>query len=57
MNPEKNGRTPCVQTVTGPVSALGHAQCHEHIYLRKGPSYACNHALCMDDYDRSLHSH
>ena len=54
MNPEKNGRTPCVQTVIGPVSALGHAQCHEHIYLRKGPSYACNHALCMDDYDKSL---
>ena len=54
MNPEKIGRTPCVQTVTGPVSVLGHVQCHEHIYLRKGPSYECSHALCMDDYERSL---
>lgn len=43
-----------VQTVTGPVERLGHTQCHEHIYLRKGPSYECNAALCMDDYFKSL---
>ncbi len=45
-----------VQTVTGATapSSLGHTQCHEHIYLRKGPSFASNAALCMEDYGRSL---
>lgn len=45
-----------VRTVTGdlPAAQLGHTQCHEHIYLRKGPGYAINPALCMDDYHRSL---
>ena len=43
-----------VQTVTGPSYELGHVQCHEHIYLRKGPSYECNAALCIDDYFKSL---
>lgn len=32
----------------------GHAQCHEHIWLKKGASYEVNHALCMDDRRRSL---
>lgn len=54
MNSETSGTAPYVQTVTGPVSELGHVQCHEHIYLRKGPSYDCNAALCMDDYEKSL---
>lgn len=45
-----------VRTVAGdiPATQLGHTQCHEHIYLRKGPSYAVNPALCMDDYGKSL---
>ena len=45
-----------IRTVCGdiPPSALGHAQCHEHIYLRKGPGYRINPALCMDDDNRSL---
>ena len=33
---------------------LGHCQCHEHIWLRKGASFQSNEALCMDDEDRSL---
>ena len=45
------------RSVTGllPLASLGHIQCHEHIWLRKGPSAACNPALCMDDYTKSLH--
>ena len=44
-----------VRTVLGDVKPeqLGHTQCHEHIYLEKGPSFACNPALCMDDYEKS----
>ena len=37
-----------------PATDLGHTQCHEHIWLRKGPSYEVNPALCMDDYNKSL---
>ena len=33
---------------------LGHCQCHEHIWLRKGASFQSNEALCMDDEYRSL---
>ncbi len=45
-----------VQTVLGPVAPrdLGHIQCHEHIWLRKGPSYRVNPALWMEDHGRSL---
>lgn len=45
-----------VRAVAGdiPAAVLGHVQCHEHIYLRKGPGYAVSPALCMEDYDRSL---
>lgn len=45
-----------VHSVTGkiPVTTLGHMQCHEHIFLRKGPSYKTNPALCMDDERLSL---
>ena len=45
-----------VRTVAGDVrpKALGHTQCHEHIWLRKGPSFRVNPALCMEDHDRSL---
>lgn len=45
-----------VRTILGdvPAETLGHTQCHEHIWLRKGPSFDCNPALCMEDYDRSL---
>lgn len=45
-----------IQTVLGNVSpdALGHIQCHEHIWLDKGPSFEINSALCADDYPRSL---
>ena len=49
-------KLPWVRTVQGdvPAASLGHTQCHEHIYLRKGPSYDVNPALCMDDFSRSL---
>ncbi|MBQ6840058.1 MAG: TatD family hydrolase [Oscillospiraceae bacterium] len=45
-----------IRTVTGdlPAEQLGHIQCHEHIWLRKGPGYELNPALCMDDYNKSL---
>lgn len=45
-----------IRTVAGdiPATQLGHTQCHEHIWLRKGPGYEMNPALCMDDYSRSL---
>lgn len=45
-----------VQTVLGALQPayLGHIQCHEHIWLRKGPSYACNPALRIDDFEKSL---
>ena len=45
-----------VRTVTGdlPAADLGHTQCHEHIWLRKGPGFERNPALCMDDYGKSL---
>ncbi len=33
---------------------LGHVQCHEHIFLKKGPSWERDAALCMDDFGRSL---
>lgn len=44
-----------IRTVLGDISADfdGHAQCHEHIFLRKGPSYQCSKALLMDDEARS----
>lgn len=45
-----------IRTVSGdlPASGLGHIQCHEHIWLRKGPSFDINPALCMDNYEKSL---
>jgi len=45
-----------IRTVAGdlPVEQLGHIQCHEHIWLRKGPGFEMNPALCMDDYGKSL---
>lgn len=33
---------------------IGHAQCHEHIWLEKGASYNTSPALCMNDYKSSL---
>ncbi len=44
------------RSVSGPLNPaeLGHVQCHEHIWLRRGPSADCNPALCMDDFDKSL---
>ena len=44
------------QSVSGRLGTaeLGHIQCHEHIWLRHGPSVTCNSALCMDDFDKSL---
>ena len=51
-----NSESGIVRTVLGdlPSDKLGHTQCHEHIFLEKGPSYLSNPALCMDDYGRSL---
>lgn len=45
-----------VRTVNGdmPAQELGHTQCHEHIFLEKGPSFESNPALLMDDMGRSL---
>lgn len=39
------------RTVLGDVSPdlLGHTQCHEHLFIAKGPSYERNPALWMDD--------
>lgn len=53
MSSSSNG---LCRSVTGFLAAdeFGHIQCHEHIWLRKGPSAACNPALCMDDYAKSL---
>ncbi|NLG24537.1 MAG: hypothetical protein GX558_04225, partial [Clostridiales bacterium] len=34
-------------------AAGGHWQCHEHIFLAKGQSFAVNPALLMDDYGAS----
>jgi len=44
-----------IRTVCGDISpqSLGHIQCHEHIYLRKGPGSIAHPALCMEDLDRS----
>lgn len=40
-----------IRTVLGDAApeSLGHTQCHEHIYLRMGPSYAADQALWMED--------
>ncbi len=48
--------TGTIRTVLGDIApeALGHAQCHEHIFLEKGPSFLLNPALRMDDYALSL---
>ena len=47
--------TSFIRTVSGDISPLelGHTQCHEHIFLEKGPSFDSNPALCMDDIERS----
>lgn len=44
-----------IRTVLGdiPGDALGHAQCHEHLFIEKGVSFSVNPALCMDDSARS----
>lgn len=36
------------------VDAVGHAQCHEHIWMEKGASFRVNPALCLNEYDKSL---
>ncbi len=33
---------------------LGFCQCHEHLMLAKGEGWQQNHALCMDDVEKSL---
>ena len=45
-----------IRTVLGDIGPeeLGWCQCHEHIFLEKGRSYEIHHALCMDDYEKSL---
>ncbi|MBP3940918.1 MAG: phosphotriesterase, partial [Christensenellaceae bacterium] len=45
-----------IRTVRGDIlaSEIGHTQCHEHIWLRKGPSFAVNPALLIDDEEKSL---
>ena len=43
-------------TVTGAVAPkeLAFCQCHEHIALSKGTSFAVNPALCIDQMTKSL---
>ena len=45
-----------IQSVTGilPPEALTFCQCHEHILLSKGVSWQRNHALCMEDIQKSM---
>ena len=45
-----------VRTVLGdvPLADGVHIQCHEHIWLRKGASFAVDPALCMDGFAKSL---
>lgn len=45
-----------VRTVLGDIAgdALGYTQCHEHLFIEKGPSFDCNPALCMEDEDRTV---
>ena len=45
-----------VRTVLGDIAGdvLGHTQCHEHLFIEKGPSFGCNPALCMEDEDRTV---
>lgn len=44
-----------IRTVLGDVGggALGHIQCHEHLFLEKGPSCQSNPALLMEDTGRT----
>ena len=44
-----------IRTVLGdiPGDALGHAQCHEHLFIEKGVSFSVNPALHMDDDAKS----
>ncbi len=44
-----------IRTVLGdiPSGALGHAQCHEHLFIEKGVSFSVNPALHMDDASKS----
>ena len=44
-----------IRTVCGDLAPerLGWCQCHEHLFLEDGPSYACNPALRMDDLEAS----
>ena len=45
-----------IQSVTGilPPEALTFCQCHEHILLSKGVSWQRNHALCMENTQKSM---
>ncbi len=45
-----------VRTVLGDIAgdALGHTQCHEHLFIKKGPSFDLNPALCMEDEERTV---
>jgi predicted metal-dependent phosphotriesterase family hydrolase len=53
---ETNQQLNMVQTVCGlkSVSALGHCQIHEHIFVRPTPMAEKNPALVMDDAEKSL---
>lgn len=47
---------PSVETVLGPVdvTALGHCQPHEHLFVRRTPASEKNPSLRIDDEDKSL---
>lgn len=45
-----------IRTVLGDIEGkdLGWCQCHEHLFVEKGPSYNVDPALCIDDIEASM---
>ena len=45
-----------IRTVLGDIdeSTVGHAQCHEHLFVEKGASFDVSEVLYMDDTEKSL---
>lgn len=46
-----------IQTVRGRIhpEQLGYCQCHEHLFIARGKSFAINPALLMDELDKSVY--
>jgi|SRR6056297_97749 len=45
-----------IMTVNGLISEskLGHCQCHEHLFIKKGKPYTINPSLCIDSYKMTV---